>query len=362
MYFQEFLYSRFANPNRTELENALADLERATYGLAFASGMAATTAIFHLLKANDHVICGHDCYGGTHTFFEDIAANMSIHVSFIDATNASAIAAAIRPKTAMIWLESPSNPLLNIVDIQRIARLVRNFETHGHRDITLVIDNTFATSYFQKPLELGASISYQSLSKYINGHGDVMAGGLVTNDAYLASRLKHLQKTLGGTPSPFDCYLVKRGLETFGLRMRAHYTNALAIARFLEQHPKIRKVLHPGLDTHPGHVIARRQCYAFSGVVSCYLNISDSTVENSDYETVSDVVVKFSQTLKLFKLAVSLGNTRSLIEIPSLMTHKDVDAKHLQTLGIDHTLVRLSIGIEPITDLIADLKQALTVL
>lgn len=335
-------YSRSGNPTRNSLETCLASLDDAKYGLCFASGLGATTAIVHLLNAGDHIVSSDDIYGGTNRYFSKCAGRMNIETTFVDATDVNNIAKAIKPNTKLVWIESPSNPLLKIIDIQKVAEEVKK-----HKDVILVVDNTFLTPYNQKPIELGADMVIYSLTKYMNGHSDVVMGAVCLNNKDLYDRLKFLQNALGIVPSPFDCYQVNRSLKTLAVRMKEHMKNGLEVAKYLESHPKILKVLHPGLPSHPQHELAKKQSYGYSGMVSFYLK---GGLEESR---------KFLSALKVFALAESLGGYESLAELPSLMTHASVPPDQREVLGISDSLIRISVGLEDYEDLINDLKQAI---
>jgi len=331
-------YSRSGNPTRAALEIALAALDGGRHALAFASGLAAETTVSLLLSAGDHVICGDDVYGGTYRLFDKIFKRLGLTFDFVDTSDVARVAAAIRPETKLIWLETPTNPLLKLADIAAIGGLGRP------RGIITAVDNTFATPYFQRPLELGADISHYSTTKYLGGHSDVVGGALVLNDEGLYERLKFLQNAAGGVPGPFDSWLVLRGLKTLALRMRAHEANAMAVARFLAEHPAVERVVYPGLPTHPQHELARRQMSGFGGMISLVLKGGEAAGREMVRRT------------RLFTLAESLGGVESLIELPAAMTHASVAGSPLEVPG---GLVRLSVGIEEQDDLIADLEAAL---
>jgi cystathionine gamma-synthase len=331
-------YARSGNPTRAALETALASLDGGRHALAFASGLAAETTVSLLLSAGDHVICGDDVYGGTYRLFDKIFKRLGLTFDYVDTSDAARVAAATRPETKLIWLETPTNPLLKLADIAAIGGLARP------RGIITVVDNTFATPYFQRPLELGADISLYSTTKYLGGHSDVVGGALVLSDDGLHERLKFLQNAAGGVPGPFDSWLVLRGLKTLALRMRAHEANALAIARFLAEHPAVERVVYPGLPSHPQHELARRQMSGFGGMISMVLKGGEAAGREMVRRT------------RLFTLAESLGGVESLIELPAAMTHASVAGSPLEVPG---GLVRLSVGIEEEDDLIADLEAAL---
>ncbi|KAJ4449857.1 hypothetical protein ANN_01263 [Periplaneta americana] len=334
-------YGRSCNPSRNVLESCLASLDDAKYGLCFASGLGATTAVVHLLNAGDHMISVDDVYGGTYRYFSKVAARMNVETSYIDATDPSNLEAAIKPNTKLVWVESPTNPLLKVIDIKAIAEIVHK------KDILLAVDNTFLTSYFQRPLTLGADIVVYSLTKYMNGHSDVIMGAVTTNSEDIHTRLRFLQNALGIVPAPFDCYMVNRSLKTLHVRMREHMKNGLEVARFLEKHPLVQKVIHPGLASHPQHELAKRQCYGHSGILSFYLKGG------------LDEASKFLQELKVFTLAESLGGFESLAEIPSVMTHASIPLEEREKIGVTDNLIRLSVGLESSEDILADLEHGL---
>jgi cystathionine beta-lyase/cystathionine gamma-synthase len=335
-------YSRTGNPTRTALEKCLAALEEGKYCLTFASGMAAISAITTMLKSGDHVIACDDLYGGTRRLFEKILRNYSISFSYVDATTTKNVEAIIKSNTKMIWIETPTNPLLKIIDIKGISSIAKK-----HRILT-VVDNTFASPYFQKPLLLGADIVIHSTTKYISGHSDVVGGAVITSNKEIYERLKFVQNAVGAIPSPFDSWLVLRGVRTLAIRMEKHWENAQKISEFLEEHPKIEKVIYPGLKSHPQHRLARKQMTGFSGIVSFEIKKGKKAAK------------QFLKNLKLFKLAESLGGVESLIEHPALMTHASIPKKDREKIGITGNLVRASIGIEDSKDLMQDLDNALT--
>ncbi len=335
---QGYEYSRTDNPTRTALHACLASLESGKYALAFASGLGASTTAMLMLKAGDHVICGDDVYGGTYRLFQRVMVDKGLTFDFVDMANLSEVEAAITPQTRMIWLETPTNPLLKLADIAAVAEIARR-----HQVITLV-DNTFASPYGQRPLELGADIVMHSTTKYIGGHSDVVGGALIMRDDQLYERLKFLQNAAGAVPGPFDSWLVLRGAKTLSLRMREHAHNAITIARHLEGHAAITKVIYPGLESHPQHDLAARQMHSFGGMISLIMRDGEGAAR------------EFARRTKLFTLAESLGGIESLIEVPAAMTHMSVVGSKLEVPG---GLVRLSVGIEDVADLIADLEQAL---
>jgi len=339
-------YGRSGNPTRDVLEKCLAALDGAKHAMTFSSGLAATTTITHLLKAGDHIVSMDDVYGGTNRYFRKCASTFNIETSFVDATDPARIEAAIRPNTKMVWIETPTNPTLKVVDIAAVSKITQKLQEQG-RDIFLVVDNTFLSSYFQRPLELGADISYYSLTKYMNGHTDVIMGAACTNDESLAHRLRFLQNAIGPVPSPFDCYLVNRSLKTLKVRMEEHQRNALEVGRWLEAQQAVESVRHPGLPSHPQHDLVKRQCYGHSGMISFYLKggLAEST--------------KFLSSLQMVTLAESLGGYESLAELPYAMTHASIEETERVKLGVTDNLIRISVGLENAQDIIADLDQAL---
>ena len=336
-----FEYSRTHNPTRHALEDCVAALEGGEHGISFASGCAATSAVLHLLGEGEHVISGDDIYGGTYRLFTKVFDDRGLDFSFVDLTDTSALEDAITPYTGLIWLESPTNPLLKICDIAEICEMAHD------RGIPVAVDNTFMSPYFQNPLELGADLVVHSTTKFINGHSDVVGGLAITNDAEVAERLHFLQNSIGAVPGPMDCWLVLRGVKTLHVRMRQHERNAKRIADFLEDHERVERVLYPGLESHPQHDIAREQMSGFGGMITFYL------------EGGLDESRELLESVEVFALAESLGGVESLIEHPAIMTHASVPAEVRAELGIDDSLVRLSVGIEEGDDLIADLEQAL---
>ena len=336
-------YARTRNPTRDALEASLASLEGGCAAFAFASGMAASSTVVELLEAGSHVIATHDIYGGSFRLFERIRnRSAALTVSFCDLADLAALEAAIRPVTRMIWIESPTNPMLKLVDLAAVASLARR-----HRILT-VCDNTFATPFLQRPLEHGIDIVVHSATKYLNGHSDALGGAAITGDREIADRLKFLQNGLGSVPGAFDCFLILRGIKTLALRMERHCSNALAVARFLEAHPKVLRVHYPGLPSHPQHELALRQMHGgCGGIVSAELAGS------------LDDARRFLERCRLFSLAESLGGVESLIEHPALMTHSGLPPARRAALGINDGLVRLSVGVESAQDLIAELEHAL---
>ncbi len=339
-----FEYARTHNPTRQALEKCLASLENGKYGLAFASGMAATSCCANLLKAGDHVIVGEDVYGGTYRLFAKVLNKYGIEFTFIDSRDLNVVKKNIRPNTKMLWIETPTNPLLRLADIKALS-----LEAKNHKIIT-VVDNTFASPYFQNPLDLGADVVVHSTTKYIGGHSDVVGGAIVTNDDGIYETLLFHQNAVGGVPGPMDCFLVLRGLKTLSLRANAHAKNAQEVARFLENQKLVEKVYYPGLTSHPQHDLAKAQMRGFGGMVSFVLK--------GGFEAANTLC----QNTKIFTLAESLGGIESLICHPSSMTHGSVPESDRIERGIVDGLLRFSVGIEDIDDLLEDLTTAFSVL
>lgn len=336
-------YSRTGNPTRGAFERAIAVVEKGNYGLAFSSGLSATSAILQTLSAGDHIISIDDVYGGTQRLFRNLLIDHAkMEFTFLDMANPEIVEKAITNKTKIIWLESPTNPTLKITDIQSIAEITKKYNS-----ICLVVDNTFMSPYLQNPLELGADIVLHSVTKYIGGHSDVLMGAIACNDENIYRKLKFIQNAVGAVPSPFDCYLALRGLKTLHVRLEAAQRNACAIATFLENHDKVESVIYPGLLSHPQHDIALKQQKGYGAMITFFIK---GNIESSH---------SFLSNLKLFILAESLGAVESLAESPACMTHASVPLEERQKLGISDNLIRLSIGIEHTIDLIEDLKQAL---
>lgn len=335
-------YSRSLNPTRNALEMRLASLEGAEYALAFSSGMAAeTTVILSLLQSSDHVIAFDDLYGGSKRLFNRVfGERFNIHFTYVDARNIATLIESIQKNTKMIWLETPSNPLLKICDIATIAEICKK------NNLLLVVDNTFMSPYFQNPLKFGADITLHSTTKYMNGHSDSVGGAIMLNDKTLYEKLKFHQNAIGAILSPFDSYLVLRGTKTLALRMKKHEENAIKISAFLEKEPQVQRVLYPGLKSHPEFDLAKNQMTGFGGMIS--------------FELKADLLVSkyFVENLKYFLIAESLGGVESLIEIPSLMTHASLSKSERERIGIKDGLIRLSVGVEHIDDLLQDLEQA----
>ena len=335
-------YSRSDNPTRTAYQSCLAALEGGKHALAFASGLATTDAIIHTLKSGDHVICCDDVYGGTFRLFDKVYRQFGIDFTFVDLSDLQKTEAAFRPNTKLLWMETPTNPTLKILDIQAITTLARK------KNVLTVVDNTFMSSYFQKPLKLGADIVMHSVTKYMNGHSDVVGGALITSNTALYENIKFYQNAVGAVPAPMDCFLVMRGLKTLHVRMERHAQNAMEIAKLLEKHPKVEKVIYPGLESHPQHAIAKKQMSGFGGMITFFIKGGLTEART------------FLEKVELFTLAESLGGVESLIEHPAIMTHASIPAENRKALGIHDNLVRVSVGIEDINDLKADLIQALS--
>ncbi len=336
-------YSRAGNPTRDSLEMNIAALENAQHGLVFASGLAALQALMHLLKAGDHLICTAGVYGGSWRFLTKVMEQWGLDVSFVDSTNLDRVTEAIRPETRMVFVETPTNPMMKLCDIRGLAGITR---ANG---LTLVVDNTFLTPYFQNPLDLGADIVLHSCTKYLGGHSDMIMGALATNDATMHEKLAFVQKSAGAVPSPFECYLMLRSVKTLGLRMERHYENAMRVANFLEEHPSVNSVYYPGLSSHPQYDLAMRQMRGFGGMLSFELD---------NFERARRVAL----SLRIFKLAESLGGVESLINHPVGMTHASVPRAEREAYGLTDSLLRLSVGVEDVEDLIADLTQAFATL
>jgi cystathionine gamma-lyase len=337
-------YSRTRNPTRDALQAAVANLEGGTAGFAFASGMATTSTVLELIDSGSHIVAMHDLYGGSYRLFENVRKRSAgLDVSLVDLTNPATLEAAIRPNTRLLWVETPTNPLLKLVDLSAVAAIARK---HG---LITVCDNTFATPFVQRPLEHGFDIVVHSATKYLNGHSDCVGGVAVVGDnVSLQERLAYLQNAVGAISGPFDSFLILRGIKTLALRMERHCANALAIAQFLEKHPKVERVYYPGLESHPQHALAKRQMTGgYGGIVTAVLR---GTIDDAR---------RVLERCHLFSLAESLGGVESLIEHPGLMTHASIPAPVRASLGISDTLIRLSVGIEDLSDLTAELRQAL---
>ncbi len=333
-------YSRTGNPTRSALEEALSALENGKYGLCFSSGLAATTNVLCLLKSGDEVIAGDDLYGGTNRLFNKVFSNFDLKFNFVDGREGKNFESAISEKTKLIWLETPTNPMLRLCDIKAISEIAKK------KKVLLAVDNTFASPYFQTPLDLGADIVVHSTTKYLGGHSDVVGGAVITKDKDLHEKIKFFQNAIGATPGPFDSWLVLRGIKTLAIRMKKHEENAIKIAEFLESQPKIKKVNYPGLKSHPQHDLAKKQMRGFGGMISFDVGSKE-------------VAKKVVESTKLFSLAESLGGVESLIGHPVTMTHATVPIEMREKLGITDGLIRISVGIENTNDLINDLKNAL---
>jgi len=338
----DYEYSRAANPTRTALENALASIENGTRGLAFSSGLAATDCLLRSFKAGDEIIAMDDLYGGTYRMFTRIYKDSGITFHFVDMNNLEKFQSLINKKTKLVWVETPTNPLMKLADIQAIATITKA------NNILFAVDNTFATPYLQKPLDLGADIVMHSATKYLGGHSDLIAGALIVKDEKLGEQLHFQQFATGATLGPMDSFLVLRGIKTLHLRVQRHCENGEKVANYLNNHPKVAAVYYPGLPTHPNHEIAKKQMIGFGGMVS----FTFKTGAKQD-------AIKFLENLKLFTLAESLGGVESLANHPALMTHASIPEDKRKEVGITDDLVRLSVGIEDIEDLIFDLEQAL---
>ena len=335
-------YARTNNPTRTVLESLIAGLEHGSTGIAFASGLAAIDAVLKLLKTGDEILAVDDIYGGAFRLFTHIYKKFGIRVSYVDTSDTENVFNAITPKTKLIWIETPTNPTLKISDIEAIAKIAKD------RRCLLCVDNTFASPALQQPLLLGADIIVHSATKYLGGHSDLIAGLVITKDEQLGEKIKFIQNASGAILGPFDSWLVIRGIETLALRVKEHCSNALAVAQFLEQHPGVEQVFYPGLPSHPNHAIAKKQSKGFGGVVSFSLK--------TDTE---EAATRFVTSTRLFKLAESLGGVKSLLCHPASMTHKSIPSEKRHAAGVADSLVRLSVGLEDVEDLIDDLGKAL---
>jgi len=339
---QGYEYSRTQNPTRMAYERCIADLESASHGFAFASGMAATGTILELVDSGSHIIAMDDLYGGTRRLFHGVRKRSAgLDFSFVDLTDLAATEAAFRDNTSMVWIETPTNPLLKIVDITAVAKLAKR---HG---AIVVVDNTFATPCLQRPIEFGCDIVMHSATKFINGHSDMVGGVVVTDDASLAEQLGYLQNSIGSVAGPFDSFLALRGVKTLDVRMQRHCESSMRIAEWLEQHDRVDRVLYPGLPSHPQHELARKQMDGFGGIATFFVQGDLADARN------------FLERCEVFALAESLGGVESLVDHPAIMTHASVPAAERAALGISDQLIRLSVGIEAVDDLIEDLDQAL---
>jgi len=336
-------YSRSNNPTRKALEKSIAALENADYGHTFGSGLAAIDAVLKTLKAGDEVISTNDLYGGTYRIFTQIFEGLGIKFHFIDMSDANEIEKYINDNTKLIWVETPTNPMMNIIDIKTAANIAKK-----HNNIVLCVDNTFSTPYLQNPLDLGADLVMHSITKYIAGHSDVIMGALATNNKALSEKLGFIQKASGAVPGPQDCFLVLRGIKTLHLRMQRHCENGVTVANFLKNHPKVNKVYWPGFKSHPNHDIASKQMHDFGGMIS--FSLKDDTQK---------AAIEILEKFEVFALAESLGGVESLCGHPASMTHSSIPKTEREKVGLTDSLIRLSVGVEDIEDLIQDLKQAL---
>jgi len=336
-------YSRSDNPNRSAFEETISSLEKGKYALAFSSGSAVTATIVTSIGTNGHIISVDDVYGGTNRYFNKVAGTQGIEVTFVNLNDPKNIEDAFKHNTKIVWIETPTNPTLRLVDIRAIANI-----THQHNAI-LVVDNTFMSPYFQNPLELGADIVVHSVTKYINGHSDVVMGVAIMNDEEIYNKIKFLQNAIGAIPSSFDSWLASRGLKTLHLRMRQHQENAIKIAKFLEKNDKVEQVIYPGLESHPQHLLAKKQARGFGGMLSFKIK--------GGFEEAN----AFLQNIKIFTLAESLGGVESLAEHPAKMTHAGLSQEHRNAVGVTDNLIRLSVGIEDVDDLLKDIQQALDI-
>lgn len=337
-----FEYARSQNPTRKALEEAFAIIENGQFGLAFSSGVAATDAVIKLLEPGDEVICANDMYGGTYRLFTKVFEKFGIRFFYVDTTNPANVAAAVTNKTKLVWLETPTNPLMNITDIEAVAAITKP------KNILLAVDNTFASPYLQNPLDLGADIVMHSVTKYLGGHSDVIQGALMMNSAELREKLYFIQKSCGAVPGPMDCFLVLRGIKTLHVRMKQHCENGKIIANWLRNHPKVAKVYWPGFEDSPGYAVAKKQMRDFGGMLS--FTLKDDSMENA---------TRVLSSTHLFSLAESLGGVESLINHPASMTHASIPREERLKNGLTDSLIRLSIGIEDAEDLIADLEKAI---
>ena len=335
-------YARSQNPTRKALEDAFAIIENGKFGLAFSSGVAATDAVIKLLAPGDEVICANDMYGGTYRLFTKVFEKFGIIFKYVDTTNVTNIETAITVNTKLVWIETPTNPLMNITDIEAVAKITKS------KNILLAVDNTFASPALQNPLDLGADIVMHSATKYLGGHSDVIQGALMMNDAELREKLYFIQKSCGAVPGPMDCFLVLRGIKTLGVRMKAHCENGKAIANWLQNNPKVAKVYWPGFEDHPGHAVAKKQMTDFGGMIS--FELKNDSVEEAN---------RVLSSTHLFSLAESLGGVESLINHPASMTHASIPREERIKNGLNDSLIRLSVGIEDADDLIEDLNKAI---
>lgn len=333
-------YSRTHNPTRRAFEDCLASLEGGTRGFAFASGCAASTTVLHMIKAGDHVVSSDDLYGGTFRLMDKVIQHNGVEFTYVDMSRTDLVEKAFKPNTKLVWIETPTNPMLKLVDIAAVCSVAKK---HG---AMVVVDNTFMSPYFQRPLELGADIVLHSTTKYIMGHSDIVGGALVVNRSDLADKIAFLSNSMGGVASTFDSFMGLRSLKTLPLRMKAHAQSAQVVAEYLEKHPKVEKVIYPGLKSHPQHDLAKKQMLGFGGMITFYLKGG------------MDESRRFLENVKVFALAESLGGVESLIEHPAIMTHASVPAENRKALGIHDNLIRLSVGVEDLEDLLKDLDRA----
>ncbi len=336
-----YAYARTHNPTRTALETNIASLEDGDYGLAFPSGMAAISTVVQMLNTGDHVISCDDVYSGTFRVFNKVLTRQKLEFDFVNLSKPELLNKHIKDNTKIIWIETPSNPLLKITDIETITNIAKSY------NILTVSDNTFATPFFQNPLNLGVDIVVHSTTKYLNGHSDIIGGAVVTNDRELFNQIQFIQNANGAVPGPFDCFLVLRGIKTLAIRMERHAENAMKIAQFLETHPKVRNVIYPGLESHPQHELAKKQMSGFGGMITFFIKGGLESARS------------FLEKVKIFALAESLGGVESLIEHPAIMTHTSLPKEIKEKLGISDELIRISVGIENVDDLIDDLDKAL---
>ncbi len=339
--YNKYDYSRAGNPTRSAYENCLANLESGKHGFALASGCAAGATVLHLLKAGDHVIASDDMYGGTFRLMDKVIRHNGIEFSYVDLTNVENFKKAIKPNTKLVWIETPTNPTMKLVDIKATTAAARA------KGVWSVVDNTFMSPYFQRPLELGADVTLHSTTKYIGGHSDIIGGALITNDDAIAERLGFLLKSIGAVASPMDCYYAMRSLKTLPLRMRQHDSSGREVAKFLSKHPKVARVAYPGLESHPQHALAKEQMHGFGGMMT--MDVKGGLSEAK----------RVLEGVKIFALAESLGGVESLIEHPAIMTHASIPAENRKALGILDTTIRLSVGVENVEDLLRDLGDAL---
>jgi len=335
-----FDYGRTINPTRTALENCIAELENGKHGFCFSSGMAAVHTVINLFKKGDHIICSDNVYGGTYRLYEQIMRNFGLDFTYVDTSDSALIEKAIKPNTKLIYVETPTNPMLGISDLEAVSDIGKS------KNIITCVDNTFMSPYFQNPLDFGIDIVLHSSTKYINGHCDVIGGCLITSDESIAERLKFLQNSIGSVPAPFDCFLILRAIKTLPLRMQAHNDNAVAIAESLSDNVNVVKVFYPGLKNHPQHNVARKQMRGFGGIIS---------IDLGSFEKAKN----FCDRLKIFQIAESLGGVESLVCHPPSMTHGSIPEEMREEIGLTDGLIRLSVGIEDIADLMEDINNAL---